>query len=276
VHAAEYLIWLGNAEEVKKVYLSEDSLHSSESPYRIGIWRVLAESEANDADKMKWINKIFDVYGDPKAPDRLHASETLAKLQQSPLAKYPELTLETLASENRNLGTYARWAISYSSDSAMKENRSEFLRLAAEDSNQIIRKISAFVLRKISGLNTDEWTSLANKALAEPVTTGMRYSLLNTAFVTRPGHEENKVQYENVHKEMLVNNQQFSAGERMELALALADKGTADDLPVLTAMLNNENSKGFYEIDSKEGADVRATAAYAILKIKQRVEPASK
>lgn len=270
VHAAEYLIWLGYKDEVKKVYLAEDSLHNKETPYRIGIWRVLAQTEEKREDKMHWINKVFDVYGNPDAPDRLHATETLAKLEQSPLTKYPEITQKTLTSDNRNLNTYALWAVSYSSDSAMKKNRLEFLRLAEEDSNQIIRKISAFILRKIEGLSADEWTILANKALTEPAETGVRYSLLNTAFVTLPAGAKKSELYQTVQQEMLKNNSLFSVGERIELALTLADKGSTDNLPVLIAMLNNENNSGIYEADSKEGADVRATAAYAILKIKQR------
>lgn len=270
VHAAEYLIWLGHKEEVKKVYLAEDSLHSNETPYRIGIWRVLAQTEERPEDKMRWVNKVFDVYGNPGAPDRLHATETLAKLQQSPLAKYPEITRKTLVSDNRNLNTYALWAVSYSSDSALKKNSKTFLHLAKEDTNQIIRKISAYILRKMDMLSADEWSGLAHKALAEPGTSEMKRSLLNTAFVTLPAGVEKAGLFENVHMEMLKNSHLFSAGERIELALSLADKGNENDLPVLISMLNNENNAGIYEVNSKEGADVRATASYAILKIKQR------
>lgn len=275
VHAAEYLIWLGDAEEVKKEYLKEDSLYHTQTPYRIGIWRVLAEAEENPADKARWINKVFDVYGDPRAPDRLHATETLAKLQQSPLERYPDITRETLASDNRNLRTYALWAVSYASDTAMEKNRTEFLHLAATDPDSIIRKISAFILRKIKGLTTDEWTSLANRALAEPAASGMRHSLLNTVFVTLPEGAGNEELFRRTEQEMLKDHAHFSAAERIELALSLADKGTDSHLPILTSMLNNEHVTGIYEPNSKEGADVRATAAFAILKIKERAAQGS-
>lgn len=270
VHAAEYLIWLGNKEEVKKVFLEEDSLYHNESPYRIGIWRVLAQAAEGQKSKMHWINKILDVFADSTAPDRLHATETLAKLEHSPLAKYPELTRETLISGNRNLNTYALWAVSYSSDSAFKNNRQEFLRLAQKDSNNIIRKISAYILRKMDNLTYTEWAELAQTALAEPGTSSVKRSLLNTAFATMPDTSTIPNLHQSIYKEMLKDNNLFSAGERIELALTLADKGSNEDIPVLKSILNNNYSKGIYEIDSKEGADVRATAAYAILKIKQR------
>ena len=270
VHAAEYLIWLGQKEEAKQVYLAEDSLHNKETPYRIGIWRVLAQAE--EKDKTKWISKVFDVYANPEAPDRLHATETLAKLQQSPLEKYPDITQKTLSSDNRNLNTYALWAISYSSDSALNKNRSIFLTWALGDSNQVIRKISAYILRKIGGLTSKEWELLATRALAEPQASTMRHSLLNTAFVTLPATINTSApKIEMIHTEMLKDGNLFNAGERIELALSLADKGEVADLPVLTSMLDNENISGIYEAGSKEGADVRATAAYAILKLKQRL-----
>ena len=272
VHAAEYLIWLGHTEEVRKVFLAEDSLHGKETPYRIGIWRVLAQTEEMPEDKMRWINKVLDVYGDSIAPDRLHATETLAKLQQSPFEKYPELTRKTLTADNRNLNTYALWAMSYSSDSAMEKNRTDFLRMALEDSDQIIRKISAFIVRKIRGLTETEWTTLANKAFTEPGTSEMKHSLLNTAFVTLPADIKKTELFDNIYKEMVKDSNAFSAGQRMELALSLADSGEETDLPVLLSMLNNENITGKYEVGSKEGADVRATAAYAILKIKERAK----
>lgn len=270
VHAAEYLIWLGHKDEVKKVYLAEDSLHNTETPYRIGIWRVLAQAEENPAEKNAWVRKVLDVYGNPAAPDRLHATETLAKLEQSPLEEFPELTEKTLHSDNRNLNTYALWAISYSSDSAIENNRKEFLRLALEDTNQIIRKISAYILRKIRGLSQDEWKRLAEHALSEPALSEMRRSLLNTAFVTLPDDAGSPEPYRKIHDEMLSGFQQLTVGERIELALSLADKGDGSDLAILESMLNNEHIAGFYEAESKEGADVRATAAYAILKIKER------
>lgn len=270
VHAAEYLIWLGHKEEVKKVFLEEDSLHHNESPYRIGIWRVLAQAADGRENKMHWVNKILDVYADSAAPDRLHATETLAKLEYSPLEKCPEITSETLHSENRNLNTYALWAVSYSSDSALENNKKEFLRLAREDANSIIRKISAYILRKMDSLTIEEWTGLAKSALAEPDTSSMKRSLLNTAFATLPASFPQPELYQKVYNEMVKDANLFLAGERIELALTLADKGSHEDIPVLESMLNNHHTDEIYEIDSKEGADVRATAAYAIVKIMQR------
>src|SRR4051794_7599525 len=44
VHAAEALLELGIGQDVKSVFESERRRHEAESPYRIGIWRVLART----------------------------------------------------------------------------------------------------------------------------------------------------------------------------------------------------------------------------------------
>src|SRR5690348_12504459 len=79
-HAGEYLLRVGDTAEVQRTFLREDELHGTEPRYRIVIWRVLAQTESSPAGKMKWAGKVLAVFGDPQAPDRLHASETLARL----------------------------------------------------------------------------------------------------------------------------------------------------------------------------------------------------
>ena len=269
VHAAEYLVWIGHSEEVKKVFMQENELHNTEPKYRIGIWRVLTEAETSPDQKIQWINNIFDAFQDINGIDRLHAAETLAKLKLSPLSKYPEATQNALKSGNRNLYVYALWATAYASDSALNNNRQELLNLAVSDSNEVIRKISAFVLRKLGGLTKNQWTYLSKKALSEPVVSGLRNSLLNTAFVTLPEGIEESGLFQKIREEVLKDYKLFAVEKRIELALSLAEKGTVADLPVLQTFLNNEDILGKYEPNSSEAADVRAAAAFAILKIKR-------
>ncbi|HEY8689470.1 MAG TPA: hypothetical protein VIM07_09575 [Chitinophagaceae bacterium] len=269
VHAAEYLVWTGHSEEVKREFLKEEKLHDTEPKYRIGIWRVLAEAEKSPGRKIQWINKIFDAFNEINGPDQLHATETLAKLKLSPLEKYPEATQNALKSENRNLHTYALWASAYSSDSSLQNKRQEFLNLAVSDSNEIIRKISAYVLRKLCGFTNKQWIYLREKALSEPAESGVRNSLLNTAFVTFPTGAGESGSLKKIREEMVKGYKDFGAEKRIELALSLAEKGSAEDLPLLQIFLENGDISERYDPVSGEAADVRAAAAFAILKIKQ-------
>ncbi|MEO8765988.1 MAG: hypothetical protein ABI416_16930 [Ginsengibacter sp.] len=270
VHAAEYLIWLGHSTEVKKEFLHENELHGTEPGFRIGIWRVLAEAETNHVQKMQWINKIFDAFSTIHGPDQLHAIETLAKLKLSPLAKFADATQGALASKNRDLSVFTLWAASYSSEEALKKNRQEFLDLAVSDSNETTRKISAFILRKMGNLTKDQYTYLGEKALSEPVASPLRNSLLNTAYVTFPESDNESATFLKIRAAMLKDHVHFSSDKRIELALSLAESGSVADLRLLQSFLDNENIRGIYGADSDEAADVRAAAAFAILKIKKR------
>lgn len=269
-HAAEYLLGVGDTAEVKKVFLRENELHGTEPRYRIVIWRVLAQTEGTPEGKMKWARKVLAVFGNREAPDRLHASETLARLGISPLEELGEATRNALASPSPNLRVYTRWAISFSSDSVLQESRLRFLEMVARDSMLDIRKISAYILRHIKGLSGAQWSELATEALSESGATGFRQNFLNTAFVTFPGNGADTALYRKVTEAVRHGALAFSAEDRIGLAQALAEKGGPDAIPLLTAYLANKETGGHFEAESAVGADVRAAAAYAILKIDGR------
>ncbi len=271
VHAAEYLIWLGHPEEVRKEFLQENELHGSQPKYRIGVWRVLAQTETDQAKKNEWHEKVLNAFGDLNGPDRLHASETLAKMKQSPLAKYPEATHQSLHDTSRNMQVYTQWAVSYAPGTDTSKVRQQFLQILASDSNQIVRMISAYILRQYKGLTEGEWTKLAGEALAEPAESQLKHNLLNTVIVTFPKGMKKTEAYDEIAKESRSNYVKFSVDQRIQLSQALAEVGDEKDIPLLTSYLNNENSSGIYGAETKEAADVRAAAAYAILKIKERM-----
>ena len=269
VHAAEYLIWTGHREEVREEFLRENELHGAQPKYRIGIWRVLAQTETDPSKKKEWCEKVLNAFGDLNGPDRLHAAETVAKLKLSPMEKYPEATKRSVHDTSRNLQVYTHWALSYAPGADTNAFRHDFLQMLASDSNQIVRLISAYIVRRIKGLTETEWTTLADEAVAEPKESLLRNNLLNTALVTFPEKMKKTAVFDQVAVEARKDHEMFSADQRIQLGQALAEIGNEEDLPLLTSYLNNENTSGIYTVDSKEGADVRAAAAYAILKIKE-------
>ena len=270
VHAGEYLIWLGHPDEPRKEFLKENDLHGNVPKYRVVIWRVLAQAEKDTSKKQEWIKKILAAFTDTAGADRTHAAETIGKLRLHALHEHPEATANAFHSGNRNLEVYTLWANSYSSATGLANNTREIFQLLLSDSDTIVKRISAFILRNVRGLSNTEWETLASKALIEPEESPLRTTLLNTAFVTKPKDFNAPHLEDRIKSEMKKNHRTFSAPQRIELALSLAQDGNLDDFPVLISFLNDENVHGIYESDSDEGADVRAAAAYAILKIKQR------
>ena len=269
VHAAEFLLWMGlDKEKVKQEFLKENEKFENEPKYRIGIWRVLAQASVDENEKIGWTEKIMNVFVDTTAPDRIHAAETLAKLKISPLTKFPDVTNRTLNDTNNMLSVYTRWAVSYTSDSEEEKYKKEFIHDLFNNSDTVIRKISAYVLSKSKNLTDGEWKDLAEKALAEPATSPLKQTLLNTAFVTYTGHDKTKS--DSVKKELLMEYERSNAEQRIALSQSLADKGTCSDLAVPKSFINNENAAALYDVNSPLAADVRAFAAYAILDIIKR------
>ena len=268
-HAAEYLIWTGHPEPALKEFLKEERLHGTEPKYRIVIWRVLVQAEKDQARKNKWLNKIYDAYKNMDGPDRTHATETLAKLRQPVMGLFRGETEKTLASTDRNLQTYAIWASSYGSDKRMNENREKLVHMALTDTNVIIRKISSFVLRKELGLSLQQWDKIAAKAIATDKADEMYIPYLTTALVTAP-LKADAAKLEQIEGLLTNGVATYSVGQRTELAQALAEKGTKKHLQLLISLMDDKDSSGIYDPASDEGADMRAAAAFAILKIYSR------
>jgi SSS family solute:Na+ symporter len=280
VHAAEFLLWLNYPEEVHEIFIEEQQRYGDESPYRIGIWRVLAQSATEPENKRFWIDKILKAYQDPNGPDRIHAAETLAKLKISPLIEDPVVTRKIINEKKSPLSVYTLWGASLFTNDSVKSNRSAFLNLLSPDQHDAtLRKIAAYSLRHLNNLTAKEWHLLAETALSEHNGSEVRIYLLSAAFVIAPDDSVQSKTYGRIWKELLKTKNSSHKADRMEMAAALAEKGTPEDLPVLLSLLNNENpinNRGIKVnnsvINNPENSDVRAAAAYAILRIDRRQE----
>jgi hypothetical protein len=270
VHAAEYLIWLGHVQKARAAFLEEEKLHHNVPKYRVVIWRVLTQTEKDAAGKKQWTDQVFKAFADEQGQDRIHAAETLGKLKLSPMAKYAAETNKILTTEKENLYIYTLWASAHASKTAYGTNKVKFLNLLYTSKIDDLKRISAFVLRREGKLTQSEWTTLAKAALDEPSTSPLKKTMLNTAFATSVTGPNAAALCAKVKEEMLKDYEQLPAGGRIELSLVLADHGAKKDLAVLADFLNDKYNEGFYDPSSALGADLRATAAYAILKIKQR------
>ncbi|MGV3560246.1 hypothetical protein [Larkinella arboricola] len=259
VHAAEYLLWLGQPAGVQDVYLNELRQFATKPQYRIGIWRVLAQAAASPEEKKKWTDQIAAAFKDPAGPDRIHAAETLAKLGISPTTVDAEATRKAIAGESRPLSLYTLWGASLADSKAAAANRQQFLTLALNRQEEAApRRLGTFILRRLGGLSAADWKKLAEAALSEPISSGVQLNLVHAALVTASPSVTRSEPYRLLRIKMLAAKQSEAVGDRLELVTALAETGRPADVAVLTPMLKHEN------------ADVRAGAAYAILKIQKR------
>ena len=82
IHAAEALSQAGSHESsaVQGLFMAELPT-LGRSAYRIGVWRILAETAPSDEDRNQWTDMIVAAFMDPSAVDRPNALESLGRLR---------------------------------------------------------------------------------------------------------------------------------------------------------------------------------------------------
>ena len=267
VHAAEYLLWSGYPEGVRQAFQIQEKQFGKEPRYRVGIWRVLAQSANNLNDKKVWTDKILHAFLDTNGVDRIHAAETLAKLSISPLDEAPEITRQSMQSADKSLALYTRWSVSFYSTDSLRAAQKYFFDLLMSGAGDLSeKKLVAFVVRNLGGLTVSEWNRLSKKALAQATGSETGIFLLSTSFVSAPESCLKSNSFHQIRRKLLEYKNSPDKSDRVEMINALSKKGTKDDLTILVSVLNNETQHGSYADD----ADVKASAANAILKIINR------
>jgi len=261
VHAAEALIQLNYYDEIEAVFLAEEKFRGEEAPYRIGIWRVLAQLPANAKEANPWIRKIVEVYQNPDAPDRVHASESLAKL------RYPVDTVpDNLAPI---LKLFSQWSNAYKSSESFQSAKS-FLseKIGSASASPREKRLAAYALRHLGQLNGDELQMLSKAALDEPDSSSSKVFLLSAALVNVP---VDSTKLENALRSELLQEQLYTnKSDLFEFTQALAIKGKSEDVPLLTELLQGEIP---FELSENDKNDIQVGAAYALSRIDRRNEP---
>ena len=266
VHSAEFLLWTGHPEGIKDVFLEEEKKFGKDSPYRIGIWRVLAQAETKAEEKEKWIQKILQAFTDENGKDRVHAAETLAKLRISPLKDYPDITRRAMEANNKSLSLYTRWGNCYVSLDSLISVRDTFFELMlSKKENVTYKSLAAYVIRQLDKLDKEQWNLLAQSALSEPEDSDIRLHLLNAAFVCVDKESIQSDLFKQVYKEFLKYRNMADNNIRIKLADGLAENGHPEDIMLLSSFLKINDSS----VDPIS-ADLRAFVSYAILRICNR------
>ncbi len=267
VHAAEFLIWTGNAEGIKQAFLKELELFNEKPQYRVGIWRVLAQV-SDSAEVTQYKKQIVNAFLDTAGKDRIHAIETMAKLKMSPLPDYPFETQDALKSSVKSLSAYAHWAIAYTNADSMQSAQKYFLgRLPDANEDIVQQRIAAYVLRNSGKLKMADWDVLQSRTLMLPAGAEAEISFLNAALLTAPPEVKTGETYKKIFDRLLALSNKKDKGLRMDIAAGLAVAGSKEHLPLLTGWMRNADPTGVPADD----ADVQASAAYAILKIEKRL-----
>lgn len=258
VHAAEALIHLHYFDSIEEVFLEEERQRGHEPQYRIGIWRVLAQLPTYQGHPNPWIEKILEVYNQPDATDRIHASESIAKL------KYP---VDALPDEKSKIVTlFTQWANAYRSKGDAEKSMDYFLELISTSTPRE-KRLAAYALRHLENLDPSRLDRLSELALTENDSSTAKMFLLSAAFSKVPSDSVTTRQW--LHQEMSLRAANSNKSDLYELTQTLALNGDATDIPFLQSILSAIGSSEFSENEKK---DLKVGAAYGLLRIDRRVD----
>ncbi len=250
VHAAEYLLTMDYPQGVKEAFAEELNLHGDEPRYRIGVWRVLARVAHNHKERVVWLDKIRAVAFDTAAEDRTHAVETLAKLGYKLRDEEVAAMERAAGAENDQTAPFAAWVLA---NSGRPDAESRLVELLASD-DASIRLGAAFALGNLPKISASSREKLQTAARDEPADSQARAYLISAASMHAPKNAECPFKAELA--ELAASE---SGAGAVEAGRALARLGDDADLPLLTRLLDSPDP------------DLRATAAYALLRIDRRV-----
>lgn len=266
VHAAEWLLELGYPQGIAEEFHAELEKYGDEPEYRVGIWRVLAKIPQSARESKAWIDKIKAASIDPKSPDRVHATESLAKLGVSLSSAETASVTNSIKSDDVRLASYSQWLLAVNGDKrkVQIERLCTFLESPDVDS----RRIAAYALQFLGPLDDANWTSVVDRANAESdLLTKIR---LHGATLMAAPVGADKSELDSSRAAVFEIATQEGRSFDGELIRILAEVGGPEDLHLLENYLGTSSAAVPDAKIDPITADLRAGAANAILRTDRR------
>ena len=266
VHAAEFLLELGYVNEVHNSFIEEEKKRGKEHFYRIGIWRVLAQSTYRPEEKEVWMDSIAIVFGNPDSPDRIHAAESLAKLNYFPFREDNDQVQSILEGDHNSLWLYTLWATSYSKDRNIEKVKNLLTDIVTSyDEPNSLRRLAAYGLRNIKDVGLDNYKLLLNTALSEPDTSAAYSNIVSSAYINTPSDSLSTISADKCRQKLLDIISDPAKEGRYEALLAISETADQEELPLLSSFIASQNNRSF-----GSELDIYNAASYVILRIDRR------
>lgn len=265
VHAIEFMIELGYHEDARR-YTNQNLAKFETVPQkRIGYWRCQYRLSNEVIERESWLNKIIAAYKDQQGLDRIHAAETLAKLDYSlSNPAFEKFIHNDLASSN-DLAAYVAWGYSLANPSYQ-----ELFELL-NSSNVNYKTIGAYACSFVK-LTQEQTNVLAKLAFQESTTSKAFPWLISSTYMQVRKNNMRSLTNEVRAKLNLIADRNDKA-TRIAFCRALAESGESSDIDILKRYLRNENpltalsTKDTPQEVKSWNEDVSVTAAFSILRL---------
>ena len=249
IHAAEALVSGGEASAIRARCLALRSRVDS-LPYRVGVWRVLANTSPTAADRAACIAEVEKIYLDPAAPDQSQAVETLGKLHHRLTGAVLAKARRAAAENPPATAVMPLWALGQSDEPGAWDRLVQLLR-APEPR---VRLQAAYALRLARHREPAALRELARVADAEPDGTAAQAYLVGAAFALGADPARLGAWRAQLERIQLTG----TVESRFEAASSLLASATGADLPRAVQLLDGP------------GSDTRIGAAHLILQVHYR------
>lgn len=236
IHAAEALLNLGQVSPVRAAF--EPQAEESTPGYRVGVWRVLARCAGDEAHRAQFVERIRAALRDPAGKDRTHAMEALAKLATPFAGPAEQARVEQIAKSPSPAAPFAAWRLALAGDDEAVTRLSALL----SSTDEVTRLRAAYALGQLSARTPPVRQALEAAFAAEPASSSARPMMI----IALGGPAV---------RSLLTDR---SAAARYHAAIALSRSGDARDATALSPLIHDADP------------DVRAAAAFALLRIEQR------
>lgn len=242
IHAADALLDHHHSQPVAPSFAPEAD--AAAPPYRIGVWRVLARAETTAEQRQGFVERIRRAMLDPQAPDRVHATESLAKLGAASPSDNPILA-EWLATAAEPASPYVLWLLALSGSNVGQTCCETRLADLLDSSDRTVRLRAAFALGRISAISTASLQRLQRCLELEPEDSPARCYIAAALLRHTARDTSGAARLRRILATCLVRGQ---LAEQLEAATTLGMRGTSADLAALTRLLRSP------EADARIGA----------------------
>jgi hypothetical protein len=249
IHAAEALMAGGEAIEIRDKFLAL-APQADSVPFRVGIWRVLANTSPTAEARAKCVAEVEKIYLNAKSPDRSQAIETLCKLRVRVSDAVLEDVRRNVSDPTAPLHAISLWSARLADEPQSLDHLIAALGSVKDDD----RAIAAYSLRFLRETDPTLLRALASAADAEKPGTRAYAYLLSAAFASKADPSKSAAWRAKLEG-ILANG---STEARFEACYGLLSQAHLADLPKYTPLLNDD------------GADSRVGAALTILYVHAR------
>jgi len=230
IHAAEALLAGGEGAGIREQFLrlmpQVDSL-----PYRVGVWRVLANTSPTLAERNVAVAAVEKIYLNPASPDRSQAIETLCKLRCALTGPILNEVRRGADSGPVLLRPLCLWSLALSGDRTALDRLCALLR----SPDPTMRVDAAYALRWLGTTNPQALDELAGAAAVEPADTKAYPYLLSAAYALHAGPAQRAKWRAGLDR--LLENGMSDA--RFEACQGLMPEVVLSDLPRYEALLDS-------------------------------------